>query len=867
MFFVLKTLTFLFVLTIGTVCARSEEAERSHTEAPSESAETFRLAPKESETFMKAANAGKAPWYSVKESSVRYLPEHIDKKPAGIKNDISRNVETNINAVLNAIYWTVVTIVGIGLLGLIVWFIYKNQSTIGKKKTEDPYERARRIETLASEAAERYDDLLNAAIDALAGNDVRMALIYYFSWLLVEMDKREFVFLNKGKTNLEYWRELEGYDELRSIYRRVMKEFETVYYGGEPVSRGEFERVWELRTPFEKIMIEKDAQTNGAANVAETASGVSTSLGAITLFFALSLTPLGIGCSNSQKPEWDGRYSDSIVYDSAKNMNATTSYVNYLRSFRKDKVSIYKNAQAPDREDLDCVVWFNGLFDSTGMALINPLPGGDGDFYAGNLRILGSPARKISANRETDETEEDEYKTLSPEARAAAWEKCVRSYAESSPKDLTRFAIEGHGEAFTRRQQEIVQWLRKRPGRTFVFVASAQDWRAQYLFDCIQKFESQGIDESDVSYGQCAHLFDGEARDSLERNRFTALQKEFEKRRKTARRLIDASEKEREVFRLLGRLPSARPNYSVIGGPSDPSGDSERALDDSGSKTITDATKGESSSDEELKLSVFMHNSFYPFTAEDYQTNGVNTGEFLTDEARETFERLDAEEALLFTTRFVDASIDADEDDPIADVWARYHPLERVGGDPGWTSRLPKSLPRAANIRFEPHGETSALLTLGDNPIVCERKIGESRLLLVNSSSYFSNYGLLDPSNQAVASRVSAEIPKRSRVAVVLGNFNGFVEQELIAGEAGPFSLTRFTPYTLFIWHVFVLTLLVAFCAYPIFGRAKRIRRELTNDYGRHIEAVAQKLERIGAVDWTQKQIDAFRDADKFPEL
>ena len=72
------------------------------------------------------------------------------------------------------------------------------------------------------------------------------------------MDKRDVVLMDKGKTNLEYWRELEDAPRLRDLYRSVMVDFERVYFGGLAISREEFDNVWNLRGTFKQLMFEED---------------------------------------------------------------------------------------------------------------------------------------------------------------------------------------------------------------------------------------------------------------------------------------------------------------------------------------------------------------------------------------------------------------------------------------------------------------------------------------------------------------------------------------------------------------------------------------------------------------------------------
>ena len=119
---------------------------------------------------------------------------------------------------------------------------------------------------------------------------------------------------------------------------------------------------------------------------------------------------------------------------------------------------------------------------------------------------------------------------------------------------------------------------------------------------------------------------------------------------------------------------------------------------------------------------------------------------------------------------------------------------------------------------------------------------------------------MLDPTNRAIASRLTDEFNRDGNVAFCYGSFMGFFDKgRHIKVERGKFSLTKLSPFTIFIWHVFLLTTLVFFYYFPIWGRARRMRRERVEDFGLHIDATARLLKECGGVDWVRGHIDAFR--------
>lgn len=165
----------------------------------------------------KALENQRTPWFSFVDKQYVYLPisrqveERDDPEPVGSREELKNPFfEKLFTVVLPACFFTIV-------LGVLLWiFIRKTrEKSLSKRlRLEEFARRQRRLETLAEEAKSRYDDLKGAALEAYNAGDFRGAIIFYFSWILVEADKRELIWLDKGKTNLEYWRELDRNPEV-----------------------------------------------------------------------------------------------------------------------------------------------------------------------------------------------------------------------------------------------------------------------------------------------------------------------------------------------------------------------------------------------------------------------------------------------------------------------------------------------------------------------------------------------------------------------------------------------------------------------------------------------------------------------------
>ena len=191
----------------------------------------------------------KYPWYDTKNDSVKFVPFPV--KLIGEIPEVNNHARWNISSVITYI------IVGFGIaviLWLIIWLAIKfvpglqNLTLEGQK---DEKQRKRRLETLPVEARNDMNDLLGAAWRAFELGDLRQAVILYFSFQLLELDKSELIRLHRGKTNREYSRELRDRTNIRVLYEQTMYVFERVYFGEHKISRSEFLPIWNNRDQFQ----------------------------------------------------------------------------------------------------------------------------------------------------------------------------------------------------------------------------------------------------------------------------------------------------------------------------------------------------------------------------------------------------------------------------------------------------------------------------------------------------------------------------------------------------------------------------------------------------------------------------------------
>ncbi len=793
----------------------------------------------EAQKLEKVAERNTAPWYSSKEKRLRYLPLKKVKERPERKTPMFEFPE--VGQIFQDLYYVIGTIACVALACLILWIVRHvwKKAALARKPQEDPAARARRLNALTEESAQRYDDLLNAATDALTRGDLRAATIFYFSWLLVEMDKREFVYLDKGKTNLEYWRELEGVDELRAIYRTTMRVFENTYFGAVPLSREEFDKIWALRPRFEEILRKKDAELE--ARLAPNANIVK-----LALICALGASCALSGCK--REPTWRPEYDAPGYQKYRKSLNSRYLFQRYCVSERKWKERRDDWGLVKNSPDLDAVFWFDNS-------------GGRGTRY--NLTLTHwetCPRNGLDAN---------------DPANVKRCKDLLHRYVDADPKDWRDFAIGTSCVHYDEKQAVVEKWLRERPGRVFVYVAEELNMGPNYLLESRKSITEQSERE------ECDMRLRNYVADELLDDVF--LRGTFQVRARFARRFLDDWER------------NGAPRWNAVLAPVLGNGDDKLVEP---FKNVIEELKSLGYGSEQIKdadarmtqWGVFAERGFDPergsaqkfgwddddsdvTVTELFPEAPVGNNDFLREAVDEALAKMwsddDQKTEPVFLTRYRQRFESGDDKREIAELRERFFEKSKFEGEPAWTSALPTEGVSSSAFALRPLGETKTLLSLGDRPIVLERRYGESRLLIVDSACYFTNFGLLDESDRALAARIACEIPKKSDVAFVDGFFGGFSESNKIETkhERGKFSLAIPSPYTVFVWHAFTIAVLIAFACYPILGRPKRLRQERVNDFELHVDAVAEELESIGAQKWTQEQLDAYRDADKLPEL
>jgi hypothetical protein len=152
------------------------------------------------------------------------------------------------------IFWLVVATIILFLIFLLVRaFMNREEALVVNtrvKISEATEDEQQRIESLPFTMAKPRGDLLDEAMAAYQAGNYRLAVIFLYSYLLIQLDRNQQIHLARGKTNRMYLRELKRSPKLKTILETTMVAFEDVFFGNHNLSREAFETCWNQLDEF-----------------------------------------------------------------------------------------------------------------------------------------------------------------------------------------------------------------------------------------------------------------------------------------------------------------------------------------------------------------------------------------------------------------------------------------------------------------------------------------------------------------------------------------------------------------------------------------------------------------------------------------
>jgi hypothetical protein len=209
------------------------------------------------------------PWYDRKTDSVRPLrvaPERTTdsaNRQSKWKKQGATNSPRTVTASGSAgsLFGPLFQVAGLGLLVALLLLIaylvaraFMGQevtSTAASRVIESSRE-ADRVEDLPFAVKRPGGDLLAEARHAYEAGNYSEAIVYLYSYYLIQLDRQHLIRLAKGKTNRQYLREVRAQLTLRGILETTMIAFEDVFFGHHELPKERFEACWHKLDEFQR---------------------------------------------------------------------------------------------------------------------------------------------------------------------------------------------------------------------------------------------------------------------------------------------------------------------------------------------------------------------------------------------------------------------------------------------------------------------------------------------------------------------------------------------------------------------------------------------------------------------------------------
>lgn len=196
-------------------------------------------------------DTGQYPWYDSAADDLRRI---------NVQNEQVNNTRTTAfggGDWFTPLAWISIALM-LALLGYLLVRVYlvreAAKTNLSKAEEENIGDQIDRIENLPVTFRKQISDLLAEARRHYDGGNYAEAVIFYYSHLLVQLDRRQLIRLAKGKTNRQYLREVSGRTGLIDLLGETMLMFEDVFFGRQNLSRDHFDTVWRRRDEFETLL-------------------------------------------------------------------------------------------------------------------------------------------------------------------------------------------------------------------------------------------------------------------------------------------------------------------------------------------------------------------------------------------------------------------------------------------------------------------------------------------------------------------------------------------------------------------------------------------------------------------------------------
>ncbi len=197
------------------------------------------------------------PWYDSAEDAFRPVDVFpVEEVPETAENEPLRWGMEGLMPFGEILGWGLVGMFLVTMAALIVWAVLRMEGkpalNLGRRSAGPAT--ADRMEDLPISLPQGETSLLEAARREYEAGNYGQAVVFLFSYQLLELDDHQLIRLTRGKTNRQYLRELAAHPRLRGLLAGTVDAFEAFFFGGRNLSREQFESCWRELDAFRGLV-------------------------------------------------------------------------------------------------------------------------------------------------------------------------------------------------------------------------------------------------------------------------------------------------------------------------------------------------------------------------------------------------------------------------------------------------------------------------------------------------------------------------------------------------------------------------------------------------------------------------------------
>ena len=139
---------------------------------------------------------------------------------------------------------------------------------------------------------------------------------------------------------------------------------------------------------------------------------------------------------------------------------------------------------------------------------------------------------------------------------------------------------------------------------------------------------------------------------------------------------------------------------------------------------------------------------------------------------------------------------------------------------------------------------------------------GSSELIVVNNGSFLLNLPLVNREHRKLADALVTRAAAPRRVFFLESGPSGILILDKDPDEAYLTGMEMFTvwPLGVIVMHLVIAGIALLFAYFPIFGRPRSLEPPPAADFGRHVAAVGELLERTGDRDYALQRLRTYHE-------